>query len=31
MLLSKLGSFSHISSSMDLPAKLQQGNYNMPV
>lgn len=32
MLLSKLGSFSHISSSMDLPAKLQQGNgNNMPV
>uniref|UniRef100_A0A3Q3JLC1 Serine/threonine-protein kinase n=1 Tax=Monopterus albus TaxID=43700 RepID=A0A3Q3JLC1_MONAL len=25
MLLSKLGSFSHISSSVDLPAKLQQG------
>lgn len=26
MLLSRLGSFSHIQSSVDLPARLQQGN-----
>lgn len=35
MLLSKLGSFSHISSSMDLPARLQlqsgNGGGDMPV